>query len=120
MTRRGARAAFAAAKVNRDLGKLDPVTGNALAAWDPTPDSTAVSMLLSPQGSTLYFGGGFQMVASQERFRFAAVNTWDATLLSPKLPDDADDVDAMLYVPGYGLLLGARSLLPVWQPRKLA
>lgn len=85
------------------LAAVDPATGAALAAFDPsirTPDGgfTAVySLALSEEGETLYFGGQFAEVDGEPRASAAAVDaatglvpTSFAPVLADANPNDPD------------------------------
>lgn len=71
-----ARPAGAAAGVNTtprsNLLAYDITTGNLITTWAPTVNAQALSIAASPDGSTIYVGGGFTQDNGQVRSRIAA------------------------------------------------
>jgi hypothetical protein len=64
---------------------LDATTGDLLPGFRPEPDSKVTEVVVSPDGSTVYAGGGFSVLGGQPRLRAGAVDavTGTATAFSP-------------------------------------
>jgi hypothetical protein len=64
------------------IAALDTVTGSS-TEWDPNANSAVYgSLILSPDGLTLYVGGGFTTIGGQSRNKIAALNTSIGTATS--------------------------------------
>jgi hypothetical protein len=64
------------------LAALNASTGAPISSFDPYPYANVQAIALSPDGSTLYFGGNFAKVNNVTRNRAAAVSTSNGALLT--------------------------------------
>ncbi len=87
------------------LAAVNRATGSVDASWDPSPASSVTATALSPNGATLYIGGGFDFVGGQRRPHLAAVSTSSGSVTgwSTNTPHRVIDID----VAGNGALVYA-------------
>jgi DNA-binding beta-propeller fold protein YncE len=64
---------------------LDATTGDLVRDFRPEPDSKVTEVVVSPDGSTVYAGGGFSVLGGQARLRAGSVDadTGTATAFTP-------------------------------------
>lgn len=92
--------------VRQHIAALDAATGVGIPGWKADTDNAVLTLLLSPDGSTVYLGGHFQAVSGLKRNKLAAVNTSDGSLVPGFRPAANNDVLSMawgnnsLYVSG--------------------
>ena len=89
-----ARPAGAAAGTNlvprANLLAYDITTGKLVESFRADTNAAVNVLALSPDGSRLYVGGAFTTVGGQNRYRLAAINTADGSLV----PNFAPSIDA--------------------------
>jgi uncharacterized repeat protein (TIGR01451 family) len=79
---RPARAPLGTGEVQRMYGGSIDYTTGMLASWDPEFDDVVESMVLSPDGTTLYVAGDFRHVGAVARAHIAAFNASTGALLA--------------------------------------
>jgi PKD repeat protein len=98
-----ARPAGAAAGVNTtpraNLLAYDITTGNLIDTWAPTVNAQALAIAASPDGSTIYVGGGFTQANGVTRSRIAAFNATTGTLVANFKPSAQTTVRAITVTP---------------------
>ncbi len=68
----------AAGEVHRKLAAVSTSTGLAASAWSPVINSSVQALALSPDASTLYFGGAFTTVNGAQRLKLAAAGAYSS------------------------------------------
>jgi large repetitive protein len=89
------------------LAALNVSTGAPITTFTPTPDGEVLSMLPSPDGSTLYVGGVFNHIGTVVRHKLAGISTSTGTAISTWNPNVSALVNALALSPdGSTLYLG--------------
>jgi hypothetical protein len=83
--------------VRKHIAALDATTGAGIPSWQADADNAVLTLLLSPDGSTVYLGGHFKTVSGLKRNKLAAVNTADGSLVSTFKPAANNDVLSMAW-----------------------
>ncbi|TNM61051.1 PKD domain-containing protein [Streptomyces sp. NP160] len=105
-----ARPAGAAAGTNetarRNLLAYDITTGNLITSWAPTINGAGLAIAASPDGRTIYVGGGFTVASSNGRQRIVALDATTGAVVrtwAPALNDKVRSITAVgntVYVGG--------------------
>ncbi len=100
----------------RHLGALDATTGAVLASWDPGADGPVAALAGAGDGSLLYVGGAFALLASSSRPGLGALDQATGGVADGWVPDSGGTVDT-LTVSGSRVLAGGRFGSVVERPR---